>query len=69
MAFLLSISLAVLNLLPIPVLDGGQLTLLGVEAVRGKPLPEKAENIIYIGGAALVIMLMIFAVFNDVRFF
>jgi regulator of sigma E protease len=67
---LLSISLAVLNLLPIPVLDGGQLTLLGVEAIRGKPLPEKAENIIYTGGAALVIMLMIFAVFNDVaRFF
>ena len=67
---LLSISLAVLNLLPIPVLDGGQLTLLGVEAIRGKPLPEKAENIIYTGGAVLVIMLMIFAVFNDVaRFF
>ena len=67
---LLSISLAVLNLLPIPVLDGGQLTLLGVEAVRGKPLPEKAENIIYTGGAVLVIMLMIFAVINDVaRFF
>ena len=67
---LLSISLAVLNLLPIPVLDGGQLTLLGVEAVRGKPLPEKAENIIYTGGAVLVVMLMIFAVFNDVaRFF
>ena len=51
---LLSISLAVLNLLPIPVLDGGQLTLLGVEAVRGKPLPEKAENIIYTGGACLL---------------
>lgn len=66
---LLSISLAVLNLLPIPVLDGGQLTLLGVEAVRGKPLPEKAENIIYTGGAVLVIMLMIFAVFNDVANF
>ena len=67
---LLSISLAVLNLLPIPVLDGGQLTLLGIEAVRGKPLPEKAENIIYTGGAVLVGMLMIFAIFNDVsRFF
>jgi len=38
---LLSISLGVLNLLPIPVLDGGQLTLLGIEAVRGKPLSEK----------------------------
>jgi regulator of sigma E protease len=67
---LLSISLAVLNLLPIPVLDGGQLTLLGIEALRGKPLSEKVENYIYSGGAVLVGMLMIFAVFNDVsRFF
>jgi regulator of sigma E protease len=67
---LLSISLAVLNLLPIPVLDGGQLTLLGIEAIRGKPLPEKAENIIYTGGTVLVGMLMIFAIFNDIsRFF
>ena len=67
---LLSISLAVLNLLPIPVLDGGQLTLLGIEAIRGKPLPEKAENIIYTGGTILVGMLMIFAIFNDIsRFF
>lgn len=67
---LLSISLAVLNLLPIPVLDGGQLTLLGIEAIRGKPLSDKVENYIYSGGAFLVIALMIFAVFNDVaRFF
>tara|TARA_B100001250_G_C19805244_1_gene792980 strand:- start:1358 stop:2719 length:1362 start_codon:yes stop_codon:yes gene_type:complete len=66
---LLSISLGVLNLLPIPVLDGGQLTLLGVEAVRGKPLPERAENIIYTGGAVLVGMLMIFAIFNDISRF
>ena len=66
---LLSISLAVLNLLPIPVLDGGQLTLLGIEALRGKPLPEKVENLIYSGGIVLVVMLMIFAVFNDVSRF
>jgi regulator of sigma E protease len=67
---LLSISLAVLNLLPIPVLDGGQLTLLGIEAVRGKPLPEKVENFIYTGGGVMVLALMIFAIFNDVsRFF
>ena len=67
---LLSISLAVLNLLPIPVLDGGQLTLLGIEAIRGKPLPEKIENMVFTGGAALVIMLMFFAIFNDIsRFF
>jgi regulator of sigma E protease len=61
---LLSISLGVLNLLPIPVLDGGQLTLLGIEAVRGKPFTEKTENFIYTGGA-----LMIFAIFNDVARF
>ena len=66
---LLSISLAVINLLPIPVLDGGQLTLLGIEAIRGKPLPEKAENFIYAGGTVLVGMLMIFAIFNDVARF
>jgi len=67
---LLSISLGVLNLLPIPVLDGGQLTLLGIEAVRGKPLSEKTENFIYTGGAVMVGALMIFAIFNDEsRFF
>ena len=67
---LLSISLAVLNLLPIPVLDGGQLTLLGIEAIRGKPLPEKIENLVFTGGAAIVVMLMFFAIFNDIsRFF
>jgi regulator of sigma E protease len=63
---LLSISLGVLNLLPLPVLDGGQLVLLGVEAVRGKPLPEKFENYVFTIGAVLVGMLMIFAVFNDI---
>ena len=67
---LLSISLGVLNLLPIPVLDGGQLTLLGIEAIRGKPLSEKTENFIYTGGALMVGALMIFAIFNDIaRFF
>jgi len=66
---LLSISLGVLNLLPIPVLDGGQLTLLGIEALRGKPLTEKTENFIYTGGALMVGALMIFAIFNDVARF
>jgi regulator of sigma E protease len=66
---LLSISLGVLNLLPIPVLDGGQLTLLGIEAVRGKPFTEKTENFIYTGGALMVGSLMIFAIFNDISRF
>jgi len=55
--------------LPIPVLDGGQLTLLGIEAIRGKPLSDKVENFVYSAGAAMVIFLMIFAVFNDVSRF
>jgi regulator of sigma E protease len=43
---------------------------LGIEAVRGKPLPEKVENFIYTGGGVMVLALMIFAIFNDVsRFF
>jgi regulator of sigma E protease len=66
---LLSISLGVLNLLPIPVLDGGQLTLLGIEALRGKPLSERSENFIYSVGALLIGALMIFAIFNDVSRF
>ena len=44
--------------------------MLGIEAIRGKPLPEKIENMVFTGGAALVIMLMFFAIFNDIsRFF
>ena len=66
---LLSISLGVLNLLPIPVLDGGQLTLLGIEAIRGKPFTERTENFIYTGGALMVGALMIFAIFNDIARF
>jgi len=66
---LLSISLGVLNLLPIPVLDGGQLTLLGLEAIRGKPLADRTENLVYTGGALMVGALMIFAIFNDISRF
>ena len=66
---LLSISLGVLNLLPIPVLDGGQLVMLGIEAVRGSPMPEKMENLFYMSGWVAVGFLMIFAVFNDISKF
>tara|TARA_B100001113_G_scaffold224298_1_gene184179 strand:- start:311 stop:1537 length:1227 start_codon:yes stop_codon:yes gene_type:complete len=66
---LLSISLGVLNLLPIPVLDGGQLVMLGIEAVRGSPMPEKMENLFYMSGWIAVGFLMVFAVFNDISKF
>jgi regulator of sigma E protease len=66
---LLSISLGVLNLLPIPVLDGGQLVMLGVEALRGSPMPEKMENLFFMFGWVAVGFLMIFAIFNDISKF
>ena len=66
---LLSISLGVLNLLPIPVLDGGQLVMLGVEALRGSPMPEKVENLFFMFGWVAVGFLMIFAIFNDISKF
>ena len=66
---LLSISLGVLNLLPIPVLDGGQLVMLGVEAIRGSPMPEKMENLFFMFGWVAVGSLMIFAIYNDISKF
>ena len=66
---LLSISLGVLNLLPIPVLDGGQIVMLGVEAIRGTPMPEKMENLFFMIGWVAVGSLMIFAIYNDISKF
>ena len=63
---ILSISLGVLNLLPIPVLDGGQLTMLAIEAIRGEPLPTRVENFTYTIGALMVGFLLVFAVTNDI---
>ena len=63
---ILSISLGVLNLLPIPVLDGGQLTMLAIEAIRGEPLPARVENVAYTIGAMMVGFLLVFAVTNDI---
>ena len=63
---ILSISLGVLNLLPIPVLDGGQLTMLAIEAIRGEPLPVRVENFAYTLGALMVGFLLVFAVTNDI---
>ena len=62
----LSISLGVLNLLPIPVLDGGHLLFYTVEWVRGKPVSEKIQTWGMQIGIALVMCVMFFAVFNDI---
>ncbi len=65
MAFL-SINLAILNLLPIPALDGGQLLILGVEKVLRRPISLKYRLIWQQTGMALLLLLMVFVVFNDV---
>ena len=66
---LLSVSLGALNLLPIPVLDGGHLVFYGFEAVLGKPLPERVQMAGYQVGMVLVLSIMVFALYNDVSKF
>jgi regulator of sigma E protease len=63
---IISINLGVLNLLPVPMLDGGHILFLGIEAVRRKPLNEKVIMIAQRVGLAVIITLMIFAFYNDV---
>lgn len=62
---LISISLGVLNLLPIPVLDGGHLVYYGLEALRGRPLSERFVEITQKAGLAMIAAMMIMALFND----
>lgn len=62
---IISISLGILNLLPIPLLDGGQLFYLAIEAVRRKPLSERIEMLGQQIGIGLLVLLLGFAVFND----
>jgi regulator of sigma E protease len=62
----LSINLAVINFLPIPPLDGGQMLFLMAEKIRGRPLPESALGAGIVVGLVLVGCLMIFVLFQDV---
>ncbi len=62
----LSVSLGVLNLLPIPMLDGGHLLFFGVEAVRRKPVSERIQGMAYRIGASLLFAMMVIALFNDI---
>jgi regulator of sigma E protease len=64
---MLSINLAVINFLPIPPLDGGQMVLLAGEKLRGKPLPEKAVLAVTMAGAAMLLLLIGFSLLNDFR--
>lgn len=62
----LSVSIGLLNLFPIPLLDGGHLLFYAVEALRGRPLSERAQEMGFRIGLGLVLMLMVFATYNDI---
>lgn len=66
MMAIISVNLGILNLLPIPVLDGGHLVFMGIEAVRRRPLSEKSMINAQKVGIALLLTLMVFATYNDI---
>lgn len=69
-AGVLSINLGIMNLLPLPALDGGRLLFIAIEAVRGKPIDKQKEGIVHFIGFALLMLLMIVVTWNDIqRFF
>ena len=63
--FILSVTLGLINLFPIPVLDGGHLLFYALEAIRGRPLGERAQEYAYFLGLTFIVSLMIFTVVND----
>jgi regulator of sigma E protease len=62
----LSVSIGLINLFPIPLLDGGHLLFYAIEAARGRPLSDRAQEIGFRIGLAIVVMLMLFATWNDI---
>ncbi|QNO16455.1 RIP metalloprotease RseP [Alkalicella caledoniensis] len=63
---LLSVNLGILNLLPVPALDGSRLVFLLIEAVRGKPIDPEKEGLVHIIGFGLLLLLMVFILYNDI---
>ncbi len=66
LAAVLSVSIGLLNLMPIPVLDGGHLFLYAIEAVRGKPVSAQVQEIAFRVGMIMILSLMVFATWNDI---
>lgn len=64
---LLSANLGVMNLLPIPALDGGRMVFLIVEAIRGKKIDPNKEGVVHLIGIVLLLLLMVVVMFNDIR--
>lgn len=67
LAMLLSVSLGVMNLLPLPALDGGRLVFLLIEVIRGKPIPPEKEGIVHFAGFVVLMVVMVLVMFNDVQ--
>ena len=63
---MISATLGVMNLLPLPALDGGKLVFLLIEAVRGKPVPREKEGMVHFVGIILLMVLMVVVLFNDI---
>ncbi len=66
MSVLLSANLGVMNLLPLPALDGGRLVFILIEAVRGKPIDRDKEGYVHFAGFVLLMLLMVFVMYNDI---
>lgn len=64
---LLTANLGVMNLLPIPALDGGRLVFLIIELIRGKRIDPEKEGMVHFVGLMLLMLLMVVVMFNDVR--
>ncbi len=67
LAILISANLGVMNLLPIPALDGGRLIFILAELVRGKRVPPEKEGYVHLAGMVLLLGLMVFVMYNDIR--
>lgn len=67
LSIILSANLGVMNLLPIPALDGGRLVFLIIEALRGKPIDQEKEGMVHAAGMAVLMALMIFILFQDIK--
>ena len=63
---LLSANLGVMNLLPLPALDGGRLVFLLIEAIRRKRIPPEKEGYVHLAGMALLMILMVVVMYNDI---
>ena len=68
LALLLSVNLGIMNLLPVPALDGGRLIFIIIELLRGKPVPKEKEGLVHAIGMVFFLVLMVLVLFNDIRY-